>query len=95
VSFIYSAIGIETGYGGIGVQVPIGARFFSFPRRLDRFWGLHTASYPVGVGMGGSSLEVKRPGREADHLPPTRAEVQGYVDVYIHCPIRLHGVMLN
>jgi hypothetical protein len=38
-----SAVGIATGYGldgqGIGIRVPGEARFFSFPRRLNRFWG--------------------------------------------------------
>jgi hypothetical protein len=38
-----SAIGISTGYGldgrGVGVRVPVGARFFAPPRRPDRFWG--------------------------------------------------------
>jgi hypothetical protein len=37
-----SAVGIEAGYGLDGrevrVQVPAGARFFSSPRRPDRFW---------------------------------------------------------
>jgi hypothetical protein len=32
------------------------------------------ASYPVGTGF--SSLGVKRPGRQADHSPPTSAEVK-------------------
>jgi hypothetical protein len=37
-----SAVGIEAGYGldgrGFGVRVPTVARFFSSPRRPDRFW---------------------------------------------------------
>jgi hypothetical protein len=37
-----SAVGIETGYGldgrGVGVRVPVGAKFFSSPQRSDRFW---------------------------------------------------------
>jgi hypothetical protein len=41
-----SAVGITTGYGldgsEVGVQVPIGARFFSSPRRPDRFLGTST-----------------------------------------------------
>jgi hypothetical protein len=36
-------VGIATGYGlggqGVGVQVPVGARLLSSPRRADRFWG--------------------------------------------------------
>jgi hypothetical protein len=38
---VRGAVGIATGYGlddgGVGVRVPVGARFFSSPRRLDRF----------------------------------------------------------
>jgi hypothetical protein len=37
--------------------------------------GIHPASYPMGTG-GALSLGVKRPGREADHLPPSSAEVK-------------------
>jgi hypothetical protein len=33
--------------------------------------------------------------READHSPPTSAEVKKTVDLYIHSPTRLHGVVLN
>jgi hypothetical protein len=34
-------------------------------------------------------------GREADHSPPTSAEVKETVVPYIHSLIRLHGVVLN
>jgi hypothetical protein len=44
---------------------------------------------------GALSLGVKRPGREADHLPPSSAEVKECVDLYLHSPIRLHGVMFS
>jgi hypothetical protein len=37
------AVGIATGYGlddqGVGVQVTVGSRIFSSPRRPDRLWG--------------------------------------------------------
>jgi hypothetical protein len=33
-----------------------------------------TASYPIGTG--GLSLGVKRPEREADHSPPSSAQVK-------------------
>jgi hypothetical protein len=35
--------------------------------------GAHPASYPIDTG--GSSPGVKRPGREADHSPPSNADV--------------------
>jgi hypothetical protein len=47
------------------------------------------------MGTGSSFPEVKRPGREVDHSPPTSAEVKKNVTLYIHSPIRLHGVVLN
>jgi hypothetical protein len=38
-----SSVGIATGYGldgrGVRVRVRVGERFFSSPRRPDRFWG--------------------------------------------------------
>jgi hypothetical protein len=44
------------------------------------------------MGTGGFSLGVKRPGREADHSQLPGSE---NVDLYIHSPIRLHGVVLK
>jgi hypothetical protein len=38
------------------------------------------------MGTGGSFFMVKRPGREADHSPPTSVEVKNNVDLYIHFP---------
>jgi hypothetical protein len=45
-------------------------------------------------GGGGSSSEVKRPGHEADHSPPTSAEVKK-MWIYTSTPLRLHGIVLN
>jgi len=50
----------------------------------------HPASYP-----GAPSLGVKRPVREADHSPPSSAEIRECVELYLHSPIRLHGVVLS
>jgi hypothetical protein len=44
---------------------------------------------------GAFSMGVKRPGREADHSPPSSAEVKGRVELYFHSPIRLHGVVFS
>jgi hypothetical protein len=41
------------------------------------------------------SLGIKRPGREADHSPPSNAEVKECVELYLHSPIPLHGVVLS
>jgi hypothetical protein len=64
---------------------------------------LHTASRKV-VGPtqpptqwvpGALSLGVKRPGSEADHSPPSSAEVKNAWSYTSTPPIRLHGVVLN
>jgi hypothetical protein len=72
-----SSVGIATGYGlddrGGGIRVPVGTRILSFPRRPQRHSGppnLLTNGYQV-LFPGG-----KRSGREADHSPPTSAEVK-------------------
>jgi hypothetical protein len=71
-----SAVGIATGYGldgrGVGVRVPVGARFSPL-HVVQTGPGASPASYPMGSGS--SFPGVKRPGREADDSPPTNAEV--------------------
>jgi hypothetical protein len=42
-----------------------------------------------------SSLRVKRPGREADHSPPSSAEVKNAWSYTFTPPTRLHGVVLS
>jgi hypothetical protein len=34
-------------------------------------------------------------GREADHSPPSSAEVKEWVELYLHSSICLHGVVLR
>jgi hypothetical protein len=34
-------------------------------------------------------------GREADHSPPSSAEVKEWVEPYLHSPIRIRGVVLG
>jgi hypothetical protein len=41
------------------------------------------------------SLGVKRPGREADHLPPSSVEVKNAWRYSSTPPIRFHGVVLS
>jgi hypothetical protein len=55
--------------------------------------GPHLTSYPVGTR--GYFPGEKRPGREADHSPPSSAEVKECVELYLYSPIRLHGVVLS
>jgi hypothetical protein len=72
-----SSDGIATGYGlddqVIGVRFPTGDGNFSLHHRVQTGSGAHPASYPMGNGV--SSPGVKRPGREADHSPPSNVKL--------------------
>jgi hypothetical protein len=73
-----SSVGIATGYGlddiGFGVWVPEGSRIFSSPRRPDWLWG--STQPPIQCVPWALSPEVKQQGCEADHSPPSCAEVK-------------------
>jgi hypothetical protein len=71
IAQLYSA-GQQAGCSG--VPVPAGAGNFSPYHRVQTGSGPHPASYPMGTR--GSFPGVKRPGREADHSPPSSAEVK-------------------
>jgi hypothetical protein len=67
-----------SGYGlddwAIGVRSPRGARDFSSILCVQIGSGAHPASCTMGAGgrfLGGKA----RPGRDADHSPPSNAEV--------------------
>jgi hypothetical protein len=74
-----SSVGIALGYGTIGVRFPAGAGNFSLNHRVQNGSGAHPAPYPMGI-------RGYFPGREADHSPPTIAEVKEWVELYIHSP---------
>jgi hypothetical protein len=74
----------------IEFHLPTGAGNFSLSHRVHTGTGVHTASYPRVL-----SLEVKRPGREADNLPPASAEIKNEWSYTSSLLIRLHGVVLN
>jgi hypothetical protein len=78
VSCGFPIVSIALDYGlddrGSKVRFPAGAGNFSFHHRVQNGSGAHPASYPMGTR--GSSLVIKRPGREADHSPPSSAEVK-------------------
>jgi hypothetical protein len=92
-----SSVGIALGYGlddrGSRVRFPAGAGKFSLHHRVQNDSGAHSASYPMGTTS--SSLGVKRPGREADHSPPSSAEVKNAWRYTSTPPIRLHSVALS
>jgi hypothetical protein len=67
-----SSVGIETDneLDGHGNLIPMGARFFEHVQTAP---GAHPASCTMGTG---SFPGAKRPGRGADHPPPSSAEVE-------------------
>jgi hypothetical protein len=59
-----------------------------------RGWKLLSTQTPIQRIPGALSLEVKRPGREADLSPPSNAEVKNAWSYTFTPPILLHVVML-
>jgi hypothetical protein len=57
--------------------------------------GLEQRTSSIKIKCVTLSMGVKRPGREADHSPPSSTEVKECVEVYLYSPIRLHGVVLS
>jgi hypothetical protein len=93
-----SSVGVALDYGlddrGFRVRFPAGAGNISLHHRVQNGSRAHPTSYPMGAR--GSFLEgVKRPGREADHSPPSSAEVKECVELYLQSPIRLHSVVVR
>jgi hypothetical protein len=64
------------------VRFPAAAVNFSLHHRLQNGSGTHPASYLMGAR--GFFPGVKRPGREADHSPPSSAEVKELVELYLY-----------
>jgi hypothetical protein len=62
---------------------PAGAGNFYLHHRVQNGSGAHPA-YPMGAR--GFSQGVKRPVSEADHSPPSSAEVKEWVQLYLHSP---------
>jgi hypothetical protein len=92
-----SSVGIMTGYRlddrMINVRFPVGLGIFLFDTVSRPALG--PTQPPIQWVPRALSLGVKRPGREADHSPPSSADVQECAELYLHSPIRLHGVVLS
>jgi hypothetical protein len=75
-----SSVGIATSYGldGRGDRIQVEA-IFSAPVHTGP--GANPASYKMGTG---SFPGVKRPGRGVHHLPPSSAEVEERVELYLY-----------
>jgi len=69
--------------------MPAMARDFSLPKFPYRLWGPHSLLFG---GYRGSFREVKRPGREVNHKPPSSTEVKNGWSCTSAPPMHLHGV---
>jgi hypothetical protein len=83
-----SSVDLGLGYGlddrGSRVRFPAMAGNFSLHRRVQNGSRAHPASYPMGTRD--SFPGDKAAGREADHSPPSSAEVKEWVELYVHSP---------
>jgi hypothetical protein len=73
---------MRAGRSTIGVRSPTGAEDFSSSPCVQTGSGTHPASCPMGTGgpfPGGKA----RPGRDADHSPPSSAEVKYEKELYL------------
>jgi hypothetical protein len=59
----------------IGVRSPAGAEDFPSSLCVQTGSGAHPASCPMGIGVLSAGIKA-RPGRDADHSPPSSAEVE-------------------
>jgi hypothetical protein len=59
----------------IGVQSPAGGKDFSYSLCVQTGSGAHTVSCTMGTG-GPFPGAKARPGRDADHSPPSSVEVE-------------------
>ena len=74
------SIATELRAGRSGERIPVTARFSAPVQTAPE---PHPASYTMGTG---SFPGVKRPGRDVDHPPPSRARDEGRVELYICSP---------
>jgi hypothetical protein len=50
---------------------------------------------PIQWVLVALSLQVKQRGHEADYSPPSSAEVKECMELYLHSPIHLNGMVLS
>jgi hypothetical protein len=74
-------------------SIPGSLRFVSTRQRRNR--PCVSSNLLSNECRGFFPLRAKRPEREADHLPPSSAEVKKRWSYSSYPPIRLHGVVLN
>jgi hypothetical protein len=79
--------------GVLGINSRRGLEIFLFTTASRT--GLRPTQPPIQWVPGAPSLGVKRPGRGADHSPPSSAEVKNVWRYISTPPIHLHGVVLS
>jgi hypothetical protein len=88
-----SSVSIVSDYGlddrAIGVRYPAGAKDFSSSLCVQTGSGVHPASCTMGTGGPFHGVKA-RPGRDADHPPPSNTEVEN--EYTSSPPKRLHDV---
>jgi hypothetical protein len=85
------------GYGldgrGYRNRFPVWAGNFYLHHRALNVSGAHPGFHTMSTGV--FSLGVKRSGHEADHSPSSSAEIKEWVELYLHSPMCLNGVVLG
>jgi hypothetical protein len=84
-------MGCTIGFLGFDSRQELGISPFTTTSRTN----LGPTQPPIPWVPGALSLGVKRPGREADHSPPSSTEVKECVELYLHSPVRLHGMVFS
>jgi len=87
---IYTTISIATTLRGGRSGVPIQAGAIDCQQNFSSGSEPHPASYSMGTGV--VSRRVERPGRDADHSPPSSVEIKNEWSYTSTLPMRLHGV---
>jgi hypothetical protein len=85
------ATGWTIGVLGFDSRLGLGIFLFTTASRT----ALEPTQRPIQWVPGALSLGVKRPGREADHSPPSSAEVKNAWIYTSTPPTRLHGLVLS
>jgi hypothetical protein len=86
-------IALSYGLDDWGLESREGLEIFLFTTAFRP--ALRPTQPPIKVIPGTLSLGVKRTGREADHSPPSSAEVKNVLIYTWAPPMRLHGVVLS
>jgi hypothetical protein len=87
----YLVITVTIGVLGIDSRRGLGIFLFTAASRT----ALGLTQPPIQCILGALSLGVKRPENEADHSPPSSAELKECMELYLYSLIRLHGVVLS